>query len=198
MPTRSRSRSADSDHGTAPRGPLANIINLTQEIAPATPRTMRPGMNDVDGFSPQKTAKLPTSSIKLMPPAVRGNVAATIAIWLHSPDTQLQATGDTTHINYSAWLSEYLTQLVEGLCSQADWAEGLLNFIIFVIELNTRAGRTVYSSLVRSGWPIDTSPPLVPTPFTVVVPPLVILEQHRVQLSMAPRKNPGARPATVV
>ncbi|KAJ7333424.1 hypothetical protein DFH08DRAFT_1083820 [Mycena albidolilacea] len=76
-----------------------------------------------------------------MPPAVRGNVAATIVrkasttlrppIWplsknahglqgikritagvivncammLHSPDTQPQATGDTTHINYSARLS---------------------------------------------------------------------------------------------
>ncbi|KAJ7795700.1 hypothetical protein B0H14DRAFT_100874 [Mycena olivaceomarginata] len=42
----------------------------------------------------------------------------------------------------------------------------------FVVELITCAGRTVYSSsLARSGWPFDTSPPLVPTPFTVVVPP---------------------------
>ncbi|KAJ7886229.1 hypothetical protein B0H14DRAFT_1323110 [Mycena olivaceomarginata] len=51
---------------------------------------------------------------------------AILGIWLHSPDTQLQATGDTTHINYSARLSEYLWQLVEGLRSQAEWAEGLL------------------------------------------------------------------------
>ncbi|KAJ7711791.1 hypothetical protein B0H14DRAFT_3902443 [Mycena olivaceomarginata] len=51
---------------------------------------------------------------------------AILAIWLHSPDSQLQATGDTTHINYSARLSEYLGQLFEGLRSQVDWAEGLL------------------------------------------------------------------------
>ncbi|KAJ7731842.1 hypothetical protein B0H14DRAFT_3899166 [Mycena olivaceomarginata] len=140
-------------HSTAPRGPLANIINLMQEIAPATPRTMR-----------RIRTNIQAGMNELMPPAVRGNVAATIvrrasttprppiwplsknahglqvikritvgvivnctilAIWLHSPDTQLQATGDTTHINYSARLSR----------------------------------------------PFDTSPPLVPTPFAVVVPP---------------------------
>ncbi|KAJ7797628.1 hypothetical protein B0H14DRAFT_2910269 [Mycena olivaceomarginata] len=65
MPTRSRSRSTDSDHGTAPRGPLANIINLTQEIAPATPRTMRhirtniqAGMNEVDGLLAAKDRQI--------------------------------------------------------------------------------------------------------------------------------------------
>ncbi|KAJ7306730.1 hypothetical protein DFH08DRAFT_1054375 [Mycena albidolilacea] len=269
MPTRSRSRSTDSGHGTAPRGPVANIINLTQEIAPATP----PGMNEVDrlptakdrqiadlinqahaarrprkhrrhyrseGINNSQTPNPATVEertraagwrlalfkslffvddervwagriqgqlldvLDVLPEDVhewrqdewlslafmdgmdgeRATIAHRIrsqslstlvadvtsfesstsrkstfhdligynaptetshafyssykvailydeyarAIWLHSPDTQLQATGDTTHINYSARLSEYLGQLFEGLRSQADWAEGLLKY----------------------------------------------------------------------
>ncbi|KAJ7851309.1 hypothetical protein B0H14DRAFT_3137439 [Mycena olivaceomarginata] len=88
MPTRSRSRSADSDHGTAP---YASYPNQIQAHYRGRNRQLRD-----------------------------------LSDWLHSPDTQLQATGDTTHINYSARLSEYLGQLVEGLRSQVDWAEGLL------------------------------------------------------------------------
>ncbi|KAJ7306247.1 hypothetical protein DFH08DRAFT_1054386 [Mycena albidolilacea] len=65
MPTRSRSCSADSDHNTAPHGPLANIINLMQEIAPATLRTMchiqtniQAGMNEVDGLLTTKDCQI--------------------------------------------------------------------------------------------------------------------------------------------
>ncbi|KAJ7713317.1 hypothetical protein B0H14DRAFT_3636661 [Mycena olivaceomarginata] len=129
-------------HSTAPRGPLANIINLMQEIAPATPRTMRrirtniqAGMNEVNGLlttkdrqiadlinqahaarRPRKTSPPPSPPIWPLSKNAHGLqvikritvgviVNCTIlAIWLHSPDTQLQATGDTTHINYSARL----------------------------------------------------------------------------------------------
>jgi hypothetical protein len=45
-----------------------------------------------------------------------------------TPPTQLQAIGDTTHINCSARLSEYLGQIVNGLRSKAAWAEELLEY----------------------------------------------------------------------
>ncbi|KAJ7829221.1 hypothetical protein B0H14DRAFT_2594264 [Mycena olivaceomarginata] len=239
MPTHSRSRRADSDYGTAPCGPLANIINFTQEIDCTSNSAYyaSSGMNEVDGLLTAKDRQIADlinqahaahrlrkrrhhhrsegidnsqapnpATVKertraggqcfaLLKPLffvddecvwAMQKVALQKAIWLHSPDTQLQATANTTHIKYSTRLSEYLGQLVEGLRSQADWAEGLLKYwkVLFpdCSDFNNEEptgdrlaeSRTIYSSsFARSGWPFDTSPPLIPTPFTDVVPPLL-------------------------
>ncbi|KAJ7893167.1 hypothetical protein B0H14DRAFT_2559982 [Mycena olivaceomarginata] len=51
-----------------------------------------------------------------------------IVYTLHSSDTYLQVTGDTTHINYAARQSEYLSQIVDGLRFKTAWAEALLKY----------------------------------------------------------------------
>ncbi|KAF7371553.1 hypothetical protein MVEN_00010300 [Mycena venus] len=52
--------------------------------------------------------------------------AATLAIWLYSPDTQLVECGDEMGIDYRKRYVEYVTQIRKGLRQEKEWATNLL------------------------------------------------------------------------
>ncbi|KAJ7603426.1 hypothetical protein B0H17DRAFT_1121704 [Mycena rosella] len=55
-------------------------------------------------------------------------VAATLAIWLFSADTQLVQVGDKTTIDYAARHRAYIRRIREGLRDKKAWAVGLMDY----------------------------------------------------------------------
>ncbi|KAJ7867692.1 hypothetical protein B0H14DRAFT_2572689 [Mycena olivaceomarginata] len=158
MPTHSRSRRADSDYGTAPCGPLANIINFTQEIdctsnstglLTAKDRQIADLINQAHAAHRLRkrrhhhrsegidNSQAPNPATVEERTRAGGQCFALLKPLFFVDDERFGFTRRTRSSkrlptpltsNTPHRLSEYLGQLVEGLRSQADWAEGLLKY----------------------------------------------------------------------
>ncbi|KAJ7727435.1 hypothetical protein DFH07DRAFT_970192 [Mycena maculata] len=71
----------------------------------------------------------------------RPTANATLAIWMHSADTQLVEIGDETGINYRERQSYYLERILDGLANDKAWAQDLVAYWDHILFPNADAPR---------------------------------------------------------